>query len=256
MPVRTAITALSLAALSVTAQISTTYAQACQRYTAAQVAEAVRNSPYANQTYRNAACDFGGAAIAESGGSQCASNGNNFGVLQLTRGNLPDGMTPDEYMALPLQEQVNIWIQNTRGNVGTGYRNVSNALNSGQTIGGVRPTAGMLKACFQFGPVICQNNFAFMQANGRCPSPGDGGVNINSTTRATRSTANLDGNNQSICSWGRAIQRQIEANAAACRQGQRACVDSDFPTTGGTTVAAATPPAPSTSDVLVGAGQV
>ena len=134
MTVRTAITALSLAALTVTAQVGEAYAQAaCQRYTAAQVAEAVRNSPNANQTLRNAACDFGGAAIAESGGRQCASNGNNFGVLQLTRSNLPAGMTPAQYMALPLQQQVNIWAQQTRGNLGTGYTSLSKQIKNNQT---------------------------------------------------------------------------------------------------------------------------
>jgi len=263
MTSRSAAVAIAMSIITAGGSISAAYAQeaapACQRYTAAEVAAAISNSPNAGSTLKNAACDFGGAAIAESGGRQCASNGNNFGVLQLTRSNLPAGMTPEEYMALPLEEQVNIWAQQTGGNIGSGYRELSDAITNGTTIGGVTPTAGMLKACFQFGPVICRNNVAFMRDNnGACPSPGNGGVNINDTTRATRSTANLDGNGQSICSWGRAIQRQINANAAACRSNQAACVDSDFPTPGGsgTSVAAATPPVPSASDVFVASGQV
>src|ERR1700743_1373776 len=60
----------------------------CQTLTASQIAQDIQNSPTANQTLKNSACTFGGAGIAESGGNSCASNGNNFGVLQLTKSNL------------------------------------------------------------------------------------------------------------------------------------------------------------------------
>ncbi len=52
---------------------------ACQTVSASDIAEDIQNCPSANSTLKNNACNFGGAAMAESGGSTCASNGNNFG---------------------------------------------------------------------------------------------------------------------------------------------------------------------------------
>ena len=68
-----------------------------QQYSASQVSQAIQNSPNANSTLKSSSCNFGGAAIAESGGNTCASNGNNFGVLQLTSSNLPAGMSANQY---------------------------------------------------------------------------------------------------------------------------------------------------------------
>ncbi len=113
------------------------------RITTAEVDYVIRNSPNANNTLKNATCDFGGAAMAESGGNTCADNGNNYGVLQLTRGNLPAGMTPQQYKDLPVQQQVDIWAQQV-GNSDTsgGYGTLAN--NS--TFGGTQVTSGMQSA--------------------------------------------------------------------------------------------------------------
>ena len=74
----------------------------------------------------------------------------------------------------------------------------------------------MLAACFQFGPLICKNDLAFMQANGgACPTAGKAGVRATGQTLSSGS-ANLDGNNQSICSWGQSIQNKINQAAATC----------------------------------------
>ena len=72
----------------------------CQTVSASDVAQDIQNCPSANNALKNNACNFGGAAIAESGGNTCASNGNNFGVLQLTRSNL----TNTGILAEPISE--------------------------------------------------------------------------------------------------------------------------------------------------------
>jgi len=193
-------------------------ALSCQTYSAAEISQAIQNSPNASQTLKNASCQFGGAGVAESGGNSCASNGANFGVLQLSSGNLkPTGYTPQQYLSMPLQQQVNIWAQQVgNSNTAGGYQTLAAANSSGNTIGGASVTPGMLAACFQFGPGICKNDIAFMQQNaGQCPTASNGGVRATRPTLANGS-ANLDGNNQSICSWGGAIQNKINQASAAC----------------------------------------
>jgi hypothetical protein len=187
-----------------------------QQYSASQVSQAIQNSPYANSTLKSSSCNFGGASIAESGGNTCASNGNNFGVLQLTSSNLPAGMSANQYLDLPLQQQVDIWAKQVgNSNTSGAYQTLAN----NNSIGGTAVTPGMMSACFQFGPGICKNDVAFMQANGgACPSAGNGGVRATGKT-LSNGTANLDGNNQSICSWGQSIQNKINQAAATCSNG-------------------------------------
>ena len=204
----------SLLALFISASSIAT-AFACTQYSASEIADAIRNSPNANAAMQSSSCIWGGAAIAESGGNTCASNGNNFGVLQLTRGNLPDGMSPSEYMALTLQDQVNIWAEQTTANFGSGYQALAAAQASGGSIGGVQVTEGMLAACYQFGPVICDNNVQSLQNGGTCAGAGiraTGGAN----GTLANGTATLDGNSHSVCSWGKAINNQIASNAKNC----------------------------------------
>ena len=153
----------------------------CQTVSASDVAQDIQNCPSANNALKNNACNFGGAAIAEFGGNTCASNGNNFGVLQLTRSNLTDtGYSPSQYLNLSAQSQVCIWAQQVgNSNTSGAYQTLS---NSG-SINGTPVTAGMLAACFQFGPLICKNDLAFMQANGgACPTAGNGGVRATGQT--------------------------------------------------------------------------
>jgi hypothetical protein len=192
-----------------------------QKSTASDVADMIDKSPNANDALKGASCDFGGAAMAESGGNSCASNGNNFGVLQLTKDNLPAGMTPEEYLALSSQEQVDIWAQQVGvSNASGGYGTLSDTLNNAGTIGGATPTAGMLAGCFQFGPLICQNDIDYMNANGgQCPSESSEGVKATKGKNGTLAdgTANLDGNGHSICSWGKNIQLAINDNAKNCK---------------------------------------
>ena len=132
--------AISIAAFVNLAEIAEAQST-CQTLTATQISQDIQNSPTANQTLRSASCVFGGAGVAESGGNSCSSNGNNFGILQLTRSNLPPGMTPEQYLALSPQQQIDIWAQQV-GNSNTtgGYQTLAN--NS--SIGGATVTPGMM----------------------------------------------------------------------------------------------------------------
>lgn len=238
-------------------------------YSAQEISQAIQNSSTANQTLKNASCDFGGAGRAESGGNTCLRNSKNFGILQLNEDNLPDGITPDQYLNLPLQQQVDIWASRVgNSNTSGGYAQLSQTRNSGGTIGGAPVSAGMLAACFQFGRAICQNDISYMQSHGgACPSAGNGGININTLPRSQWGRANLDGNNQSICTWGGAIQNKINEAASTCqnnKSGQTDCPTTPGQDTGTPTIAstsnplpsAATPPSLASSDILVSPTQI
>ncbi|RTL84262.1 MAG: hypothetical protein EKK29_14080 [Hyphomicrobiales bacterium] len=219
----------------------------CQTVSASDVAQNIQNCPSANNALKNNACNFGGAAIAESGGNTCASNGNNFGVLQLTRSNLTNtGYSPSQYLNLSAQQQVCIWAQQVgNSNTSGAYQTLS---NSG-SVNGTPVTAGMLAACFQFGPLICRNDLAFMQANGgACPSIGNGGVRATGQT-LSNGGANLDGNNQSICSWGQSIQNKINQAATTCNASNGSGGDGTNCPGGGTTPGGVIPPSPGNAPV-------
>ena len=187
---------------------------ACESYSAAEISSAIQSCDAANDTLKNNSCNFGAAAISESGGNTCASNGSNYGVLQLSRSNLNGtGLTPAQYLNIPMQDQVCMWAQSVGNSNTTGaYQTLAN----NASIGGSTVTSGMLMACFQFGGAICHNDVAFMQSNGgACPSMANGGIIAMGATLAN-GTANLDGNRQSICTWGGNIQNNINQTAASC----------------------------------------
>jgi len=186
-----------------------------QQYSAAQISQAIQNSPYASQALKSSSCTFGGAGIAESGGNTCESNGNNFGVLQLTSSNLPPGTSANQYLNSSLQTQVDTWAKQVgNSNTSGAYQTLA---NNGQ-VGGYNVTPGTLAACFQFGPLICKNDVAALQSGGACPTSGNGGVVATGAT-LRNGTANLDGNGQSICSWGKSIQNKINQAASTCQNG-------------------------------------
>jgi hypothetical protein len=192
-------------------------AQGCTptNYSASDVAQAIQNSPNANNTLKTNSCNFGGAARSESGGNLCSQNTGNSGILQLNNRSIQAAnLTPGEYMNLPLQRQVDIWAQQVgNGNTSsTGYQAISSAISGGGSIGGVKATPGMAAACFQFGPVICNNDVASLQSGGSCEGSGIRCTN----SSCNGGTASLDGNGQSICSWGNNIQSNINKAAAGC----------------------------------------
>ena len=220
-------------------------------YSPEQITAAIQNSPDANAAIKQNACGFGGISRGESRGNLCSANSGNTGVLQLNNAAIRSlGLTPEQYANESLQAQIDQWAQTVgNSNTGAGYTTIQNDIASGATIGGATPTTGMLAACFQFGPSICKNDIAFMQANGgRCPTPSNGGRNIN---QVGGDTANLDGYNQSICSWGQANQASIDKNTANCAQTASCPIGpGDFPA-GSRTAANATQPTASTADVTL-----
>lgn len=217
-----------------------------QSYSASDISDALQGCSNANSTLKNNSCNFGGAAMAESGGNTCESNGNNFGVLQLTRSNLPAGMSPSQYLNLPMQQQVCLWAQLV-GNSNTlgGFQTLAN----NKSIAGTAVAPGMMMACFQFGPLICKNDIAFMQSNGgACPTAGNGGVGATGAT-LRNGTANLDGNNQSICSWGQSIQNKINQAAATCKASTGSGGGGTNCPGGGSTPGGVIPPSPGNAPV-------
>jgi hypothetical protein len=196
-------------------QLAAAHACAPTSYSAQDIAAAVAASPSASATLKDAAEVWGAAGKSESGGNLCASNGDNFGVLQISRGNLPRRITPRAYLAASLQRQVDIWADRV-GNVNAqseGYVLLAAAAAAGGSIGRVPITRGILAACVQFGPTICYNDVAALR-NGQ-PCGGARPVNINAVWRNPAS-ATLDGNGQTICSWGGvAIEAALESGARA-----------------------------------------
>jgi hypothetical protein len=209
-------------------------AQSCAAtsYSSTQIAQAVAASPNANQALKSTSCTWGGAGKSESGGNLCSSNAGNSGVLQLSNANLAayNGMSPTQYMALPLQNQVDIWA----GAVGnsntssTGYQTLAAQNATGGSLGATPVSSGQMAACFQFGAVICNNDVRALQSGQTCgganpviATGGQGGTLRNGT-------ATEDGNGQSICSWGRNIQANINAAAATCKNGGADCAPSNL----------------------------
>ena len=62
-----------IASLTITGE-----AMGCASYNAAQISQAIQNSPNANSTLKNASCQFGGAGVAESNGNSCSSQRQQF----------------------------------------------------------------------------------------------------------------------------------------------------------------------------------
>ena len=191
----------------------------CATYSSTDIANAINSSSTASAALKATACTWGGAGKSESGGNTCSSNGSNFGVLQLSSGNLAGtSYTAQQYLALPLQQQVNVWATQA-GNSGAGSGSVatiSTAAASGQSFGSTPATQGMAAACVQFGSVICKNDLAALNTGQPC-----GGANpVTASYSVAQSSWTEDGNGQTICSWGKNIQANINScTAAPCPAG-------------------------------------
>ena len=86
----------------------------------------------------------------------------------------------------------------------------------GQSPGSVRVTFGIVAACFQFGPTICNNDVTTLL--GGEPCGGANPININRVRHNPRA-ATTDGNGQTICSWGGGVQASIDVGAATTTVG-------------------------------------
>ena len=210
--------------LALIAGVQAALAQTCAptNYSANEIGAAIAASPHANSILKGEAGLWGAVGVSESRGDKCASNGSNFGVLQLHRSNLPPRITPNLYMAKTLAEQVDIWAAQV-GNSNSssaGYQLLSTARLVGQSIGSVRVTFGMVGACFQFGPTICNNDVTALLSGEPCG--GRKPVNVNSV-RHKSGVATTDGNGQTICSWGLgSVQASIDASLSTASAAETA----------------------------------
>lgn len=68
---------------------------------------------------------------------------------------------------------------------------------------------GVLAACSQFGPVICNNNITSIEDGRALPIRGGAGAIPCKEATCGHGTANQDGNGETIISWGLAIQKEI-----------------------------------------------
>lgn len=155
--------------------------------TAAQVAQAVANSPYANALLRNNATAVGSLAMFESGGETTVYNGSCcYGVLQMNTTNIrAAGYTPTEFAALPLQGQVDAWARMQSQALASP---VVAQLQAMGTFNGQPVDFAFLLACVQLG----QGNCATMVASGSCAGFSD----RNGTTicgMAARTRASIGG---------------------------------------------------------------
>lgn len=140
--------------------------------TAAQVAEAIRNSPNASPWLRANADSVGNLAMFESAGRTDVYNGSCcYGVLQMNKANIQyyANVAPEVFRTWSLQQQVNAWSQLTKEAMSNQIVNGFIALG---TFDG-RPVDGsMVLACVQLGIGNCQKMIksgscsGFADANG------------------------------------------------------------------------------------------
>jgi len=210
------------------------FSEACETATPQQIANALRDAPGLNSGLQS--CATAAMAMNESGGGNtCAQNSCCVGILQLNVG--PSGLNWTQvqrqaYLNSDLQAQINGWAATGNSNASsTGYQTLLAAYNSGQSIGGQTVTPGLLSACEQFGPKVCNSNVAELKSAGAC-----GGA--------------ADGNGQTICSWGQAADQQAaKQNCTMNPQNSVVqCGPGDFPSAN-PVAANATQPSASTSDL-------
>lgn len=134
-----------------------------QTYSATQVADALRNSPYANTFLVSNAGQIGNLAMFESSGQTNIYNGSCcYGILQMNGTNLRSlGISPNEYMQMNLQQQVDAWarIQSQALN-----DPILSQLQNMSTFDGQPVDAAMMLACVQLG----QGNCRKMIQSGKC----------------------------------------------------------------------------------------
>lgn len=132
--------------------------------TAAQVADAIRNSPTASPWLRANADAVGSLAMFESGGRTDVYNGSCcYGVLQMNRANIRRyaQVSYEEFRNWPLQRQVDAWSRLT--NDAMNNQIVRGFIAMGTFDG--RPVDGnLVLACVQLGIGNCQR----MIRSGRC----------------------------------------------------------------------------------------
>jgi hypothetical protein len=181
------------------------------RYSVADIANAIKTTGGIPSSITSRSCMWGGAALMESGGGNlCACNANNFGILQLSRQNIENvGLTTDEYLLLPLNDQVMYWASAGAylNNSSTGYKSIDAKISSTLHFGHVMD--GPLAACSQFGAVVCNNDVSIIESGDPLPIRNGMGAIRCRDSRCNGGTANQDGSGETIVSWGLRIQSAI-----------------------------------------------
>lgn len=142
--------------------------------TAAQVAEAIRNSPNASPWLVANADAVGDLAMFESGGRTDVFNGSCCsGVLQMNRENIARyaRVSPEEFRTWSLQDQVNAWSQLTKEAMNN---QIVRGFEAMGTFDGRAVDGSMVLACVQLGIGNCRT----MIRSGSC----HGFADINGTT--------------------------------------------------------------------------
>lgn len=215
-----------------TSQAAAQRQQYCERtnYTAQEITDAVNASPLRDEL-KTTSCSLGGLGRFESGGNKGVYNGSCCtGIFQLNNANVWKYAKTDRegFGCMSLQEQVDAWARLTNDGYNTGV--VRRLVELG-VFDGRKVDASFIAACIQLGTGNCQT----MLNSGRC-------------------SGFADSNGTTICDMARSAQAnadpncQNNPNAPACDQGP-----GDFPT--GQPVAAQ-PPAPASTDIVVGVGEV
>ena len=169
--------------------------------TAAQVAQAILNSPNASSQLKQYANAIGNLAVnVESSGNTQAYNGSCcYGILQMTTSNIQyyAQMTPAQYQQLSLQDQVNYWAQLTSPLLNSSA--VKQLTNMG-TFDGQTVNGDMVLACVQLGTGNCQKMINSGSCSGFADKNGtticsmadkiDGGTSSTVTTPTNPGTGN------------------------------------------------------------------
>ncbi|HTV45810.1 MAG TPA: hypothetical protein VMF05_10870 [Stellaceae bacterium] len=207
---RLAIVAMMSALMLFTGIANDAWAQRCPTHGLLQIAAAIKASSVAASAIKSRSCMWAAAARMESGGGRlCAHNSNNFGVLQLSRENIVRlGLTPAQYMAASLQDQIDGWAMTAAdNNHSRGYKEIDQDIADTLRFGYVMD--GVLAACSQFGPTICNHDMDLIEHGIALPLRGGNGAIPCKDWSCAHGTANQDGNGQTIVSWGLVIEGEI-----------------------------------------------
>lgn len=123
-------------------------------YSAAEVAAAIKNSGL-NSNLMQYANDIGSLSRFESSGNTGIYNGTCCtGILQMNRSNLAaQGLTPQQYANMSLQDQVNAWAKLTNSAANAGSVKQLMAMDS---FDGKKVDGALVLACIQLGTGNCQ----------------------------------------------------------------------------------------------------
>lgn len=161
---------LILAGFSVGSASAATQMGPKTNYSAAEVAAAIRNSGL-NSNLMQYANDIGSLSRFESSGNTGIYNGTCCtGILQMNRSNLAaQGLTPQQYANMSLQDQVNAWakLTNSAANAGSVKQLMAMESFDGQKVDGA-----LVLACIQLGTGNCQKMIRSGSCSGFADSNG------------------------------------------------------------------------------------